>query len=33
MTDAMPMPGEMVPPSDITLQDGYTWTVSVLCHV
>jgi hypothetical protein len=27
MKDALPMPGNMVSPNNITLQDGYTWEV------
>lgn len=27
MSDALPMPGNMVSPNNITLQDGYTWEV------
>lgn len=25
MKDALPMPGELLPPKDINLQAGYTW--------
>ena len=27
MSDALPMPGKMVPPTTITLKEGYTWEV------